>query len=173
MKLGERGFTLVELLIALAIMALVSGAMATATVQVFRCTERNNNRMTAVCQVQNAGYWISRDARRAQGLTSDNLTPPDFLALSWTDESTGDTYQVTYTLEDMSDGGLKKLLRSESVNGGANATVLVARYIEAGSDKTSCEFTDNTLILTVTATVGSGSQVETETRTCRTVPRLG
>jgi len=173
MRLGERGFTTIELVIALTIMAMVSGAMATATFQVFRCTERSSNHMTAVCQVQNAGYWISRDAQRAQGLTTDDLTPPDFLVLSWTDENSGDIYQVTYTLEDMSGGELKKLLRSQSVNGGENATMLVAQYIEAGSDKTSCEFTGNTLILTVTATVGSGSQVETETRTCRAVPRSG
>lgn len=173
MKLGERGFTTIELVIALAIMALVSGAATAATFQVFRCTERNNNHMTAVCQVQNAGYWISRDAQRAQGLITDNLTTPDFLVLSWTDENSGDIYQVTYTLEDMPGGGLKKLLRSQSVNGGANVTMLVAQYIEASLDKTSCEFTDNTLILNVTATVGSGSQIETETRTCWTVPRLG
>ncbi len=58
MKRGERGFTLLELVVAAAIITLASGAAGIATFQVFKGTERNNNYMTAVRQVQNAGYWI-------------------------------------------------------------------------------------------------------------------
>ncbi len=34
--------------------------------------------MTVVRQVQNAGYWLSRDAQMAQSVNADNLTSPDF-----------------------------------------------------------------------------------------------
>jgi len=66
MKLGEKGFTLIELLMVIAIVALIANAAAMSTFQVLRNTEGNRNKMTAVNQVQNAGYWISLDAQRAQ-----------------------------------------------------------------------------------------------------------
>ncbi len=102
MKLGEKGFTYIELIVALAIIALIGSATATTTIQVLRLTVRNNEHMTAVRQVQNAGYWISRDAQMAQSIITDNLTPPDFLVLNWiewdyTDDLT--YHSVTYFFE--------------------------------------------------------------------------
>lgn len=173
MKLGEKGFTYIELIVAITIIVLIGGAAAIATFQVLKGTARNNNYMTAVRQVQNAGYWISRDTLMAQSVTTDNLTLPDFLLLSWTDESSGDVYQVVYTLENMSEGGLQKLLRSQSINGVASSTTFVAQYIAPESAKTKCEFTNGTLTLTVTATVGDGSPARSETRTYQVVPRPG
>ncbi len=167
MKLGEKGFTLVELLVAITIMALASGAAGAAIFQVFRNTQRNNDHMTAVLQVQNAGYWISRDAQMVQSVTTDNL----FLVLSWTEENSGDEYQVTYTLENMPEGGLKKLLRNQSINGGPSTTTLVAQYIDPDPQKTKCEFTNGTLTLTVTSTVSDGSLTQSETRIYKVVPR--
>jgi len=104
MKLGEKGFTYIELIVALAIIALISGATANATFQVLRGTGHNNDHMTAVRQVHNAGYWISRDAQMAQSVTADNLTQPDFLVLNWTEWDYADdpTYHsVTYFFEDL------------------------------------------------------------------------
>ena len=86
MKPGEKGYTYVELLIAITVMALASLAAGAAIFQVFKNTERNNDRITVVCQVQNAGYWISRDAQMALSVsTTDNLSPPDFLGVNWTE----------------------------------------------------------------------------------------
>lgn len=172
MKQGEKGFTFVELIVAISIIALVSGATAAATFQVFRGAEHNNNHMTAVRQVQNAGYWISRDARIAQSMTADNLTPPDFLVLSWTNENS-DEYQVVYTLEDMPESELKELRRTQSINGGGGITTLVAQHIAPDLEKTKCKFTNGILTLTVTATVGDGAPMESETRTYKLAPRSG
>jgi prepilin-type N-terminal cleavage/methylation domain-containing protein len=87
MKQGEKGFAYIELIVALAIITLISSATTTATLQVLKGTGRNNDHVTAVCQVQNVGYRISRDIQMAQSVSADNLTPPDFLILSWTEES--------------------------------------------------------------------------------------
>ncbi len=106
MKLGEKGFTYIELIVALAILALIGSATATATFQVLRVTERNNDHMTVVRQVQNAGYWLSRDAQMAQSVTADNLTSPDFLVLNWTEWDYVDEpiyHSVTYFFEDLTD----------------------------------------------------------------------
>jgi len=175
MKQGERGFSYVDLLVAVAIMAVISWAAAAATFQVFKGTEHNSNHITAVRQVQNAGYWISRDAQMAQTIITENLTSPDFLILSWTEEGSGDTYQVTYTLENMPGSNMKKLLRNQTVNGGGASTTFVAQYIDPDAQKTKCEFdlTTGTLTLTITATVGSGSEAESETRIYRVTPRPG
>ncbi|MFC1862104.1 type II secretion system protein J [Chloroflexota bacterium] len=131
MKLGERGYTYIELLIAITIMALASTAAGAAIFQVLRNTERNNDHMTAVRQVQNAGYWISRDAQMALSVNvTDNMTPPDFLGLNWTEwDDDGDPiyHSVKYSFEALTDG-IGKLKRTYSI-AGASEDTMVAQYI--------------------------------------------
>ncbi len=136
MKQAEKGFTNIELIVAITIMAIVGSAAVAATFQIFRGTERNNDHMIAVRQVQNAGYWISRDAQMAQSVTADNLTLPDFLVLDWTewDEAGEPTYHlVTYFFEDLTDG-TGKLKRNHWSSAGANEQTLLAEYIYYDSD---------------------------------------
>jgi len=131
MKHGERGFTLIELLVAITIMVLVSGAAGAAIFQIFGGTKRNSDHLTVVRQVQNAGYWISRDAQMAQSVTTDNLTLPDFLILSRTEwDAAGDPiyHSARYFFEDLTDG-IGKLKRSHWSSAGANEQTLVAEYI--------------------------------------------
>ena len=173
MKQSEKGFSLIELIIATTIITLVSGAAGIALFQVFKGTERNSNHMTAVRQVQNAGYWISHDTHMAQGIMTDNLTSPHFLILSWTEESSSDNYQVTYTLEDMPEDKLKKLQRNLYINGTGNTTTFVAQHIDPNTEKTKCEFASGKLTLTVTATAGDGPKAGSETRIYEVVPRPG
>jgi len=167
MKLGEKGFTHIELIVALAIIALIGSATATATIQVLRGTERSNDYMTAVRQVQNAGYRISHDAQMAQGITTDNLTLPDFLVLGWTEwDSAGDpTYHsVTYFFEDLTDG-IGKLKRSHWSSAGANEQTLVADciyYNPDDSDNTSSKASYQGPVLNVQLTALSGEMRETK-----------
>jgi len=131
MKLGEKGFTYIELVLAIAIMGLVSTAASAAIFQIFGGTERNNDHITAVGQVHNAGYWISRDSQMAQSVTTDNLTLPDFLILSWTEwDAAGDPvyHSTRYFFEDLTDG-IGKLKRSHWSSAGANEQTLIAKYI--------------------------------------------
>jgi len=167
MKQGEEGFTLIEIVMVIAIIALIAGAATMVTFQLVRGTERSNDHMTAVNQVQNAGYWISRDTQMAKIVTATDLTPPDFLILFWGEEES-DKPQVTYTLEVMPGTELKKLQRRLSINGEPESTTFVAQYIDP--DKTSCNFNGNKLTLTVTAAGGSGSP-KSETRVYEVTPR--
>ena len=131
MNQGEKGFSFIELIIAIGIMALISGAAAIATFQVCKGTDRNNNYITAVHQVQSAGYWISRDTQMAQGVTTANLTSPDFLALSWTewDDNNDPIYHTaTYFFEDLTDW-IGKLKRRHWSSSGANEQTLIATHI--------------------------------------------
>ena len=131
MKRSEKGFTNIELIVALAIMVLIAGAASITTFQVCKGTGRNNDRMTVLSQVQSAGYWISCDAQTAHSVNVDNLTSPDFLILNWTERDYADepTYHTaTYFFQDVTDG-IGRLKRSHWSSAGANEQTLVAEYI--------------------------------------------
>ena len=131
MKCGEKGYTLIELAIAVTIMALVSGAASVAIFQTMKGTEMNNTHMNAVRQVQNAGYWLSRDARMAQSISTDNLSPPDFLVFSWTEwDSVNEEiyHSATYSFEGLADG-IGSLKRTHWSSAGANEQALIAQHI--------------------------------------------
>ena len=170
MKRSERGFTLIELLIVLAIVALIAGAAGAATLQLFASTKRSNDHMTAVRQVQNAGFWISRDAMMADNTTFNNETPANFLVLTWTEwsyEEDKDSiyHSVTYSIEDLPDG-TRKLVRTHWSSAGADEQTLVAEYIyydsEDPENHTDTEATYDSPVLTVQIAASIGEASETK-----------
>jgi len=84
MKGRSGGFTLIELIVATAVVALVAAAASPAIFTVLTGTERNNHRVTALTQVQNAGAQISRDALQATSLAVSGSTGFP-VTLSWGD----------------------------------------------------------------------------------------
>ena len=74
---NQKGLTLVELLIAIAITAVIGTAVATASYQIFKVNVRSTNHQIAVAQVQNATNAINRDAQQAQNVfPMDNNNNP-------------------------------------------------------------------------------------------------
>ncbi len=164
---NQRGIALIELIIAMALSVVIAGATTATILQVINGSNRTNNHMTAVRQVQNAGYWVSHDAQMAQNVVTGNVSDGGFpLILTWTAWD-GSGYQVVYS--ENTTGGLTSLQRSYSVNGSPPDAIFVAQYIDPAT--TSANFTGGELIFTVTATVGAGSQAESETRFYKVVPR--
>jgi prepilin-type N-terminal cleavage/methylation domain-containing protein len=178
---SQKGFTLIELILVIAIGSIIGGSVTMTMFQLITGSARTNNHMVAVRQVQSAGYWVSHDVKMAQETpdTADNLSTPEveFLTVTWSDWGIGGTHQVVYTLVDMpGGGGLKQLVRNHSVNGTTD-TGIIAQFVDWDPDlaltKTSCDFTDGKLTFTVTASVGGGLGKETETRVYEVVPRPG
>ena len=177
---NQLGFTLMELMLAIAISGIITGVITTTIYQVFTGNLRTSNHMTAVRQVQNAGYWVSYDTHMAQsiGIGDDpgTATVEEFLTLTWANWSDNETHQVVYALVDMPSGGLKNLQRSHSVDG-TTGTSIIAQFVDPrekdGKPQTRCEPASGALVLTVTATVGAGSQEQSETRRYEVVPRPG
>jgi len=157
--LNQKGFTLVELVIAIGIASFVVVAAAAVIFQLITVPERNSNYMTAYTEVQNAGFSVSRDAVQAQEITVNGAA---WITIDWIDWE-GDAHEVVYTLEDGS-GGLKELWRDYS-NGVSQETMLVARYIDP--DATNLTWEGNVLTLVITAQVGD----ESATRTYNIEPR--
>lgn len=131
MRLSEKGYTLVELMIAITIMVLASTGASAAIFQIFNTIERNNNRINTVLQVQYAGSYISHDAQMANSISTDNLTLPDFLILHRTEwNASGDPihHTIRYYFEDLTNG-IGKLKRNHWSSTGANEQTLIAEYI--------------------------------------------
>lgn len=87
MTKGERGFTMVELLIATAITGFIFSVLGVAFHHVVTIPEYGNDRVTALQELQNAAYWVNLDGQMARSATGGGalaLTLPDDSAISYT-----------------------------------------------------------------------------------------
>ncbi|MBI4186343.1 MAG: prepilin-type N-terminal cleavage/methylation domain-containing protein [Chloroflexi bacterium] len=160
MKRNERGFALIEVAIAMVIVALTAGVTVTTTFQVFRGMGHSNDYMTAVRQVQSAGYRVSSDAQMAQSVSVNNEAPSDFLLLVWTERSSTDEliyHSIRYFVDNLTDG-VGKLKRSHWSSAGVNEQTLVAEYIYFDPDdpanSTQASLQGTTLTVQLTASFG-------------------
>ncbi len=164
----QGGATLVEIVMAMGVTALIMAAITMSVGQVFRVNRLSSDSMVAIRQAQNAGYWVSRDSEMAQIVRTN--TGGKFLVLEWTDFNNR-RHLVDYTLENAS-GGLKNLLRKydpdyDGVNNEGNA-VVVGRNLDPA--QTVCSYASGTMIFTVVAMAGGGTP---EVRTYEVRPRPG
>jgi prepilin-type N-terminal cleavage/methylation domain-containing protein len=148
----QRGMTLVELIIVIAITGVITAGITVTIFQVFNMNTRTSNHMTAVSQVQHAGKVVSEDILEAQTVCTEGS---DLVTLTWSDWETADAYEIVYTLEE------GRLWRSESINDGDPTLIRVAEYIDP--DGTSCAWDEVERVATfkVTATVGEQSEERT------------
>jgi prepilin-type N-terminal cleavage/methylation domain-containing protein len=147
---GQAGFTMLEVLIAIAIMGIIGAGATTVTGQIFKQTSLTTNNMKAIEQVENAAYWINHDTLMTQSITPN--TGSGFpLTLSWqnTDEHIS---QATYAISG------NALQRTLTVDGVLSQQKAVASNINSDAAKTNCTYASGVLSLQVTATVGTNSQ---------------
>ncbi len=145
---GRRGFTLIEVILALAIISFIGVGVTTSTIQILKQGVRNGYYITASQNTMNAVHWISRDAEMSQ--TVDTNGASGFpLTLSWIDWESSE-YEAVYAIEG------NKLKRSYAVNGGEPSQAVVAEYVNSLPQNTNCAFDSRFLTLQVTTSVGEG-----------------
>jgi prepilin-type N-terminal cleavage/methylation domain-containing protein len=132
----SRGFTLIEMLVVVAILGAIMGAMSLTLNTVFLSYDVGVNQSVAIRQVEQAGYYLSKDVQMAYSV---NTTEP-FVSMYCYTGVTADTIQtVSYTLSN------NQLSRNDGLS-----TTVVARYLD--DTKTSITAGDNnTYIINVTA----------------------
>jgi prepilin-type N-terminal cleavage/methylation domain-containing protein len=152
LKRNQKGFTLVELIIVVALAGIIVVAATTTFHQVLLGTTLSNDRNSAVNQLRNAVHWISRDAQMAQiVVVDDSLEVPKVLEMSWEDWE-GTPHAAYYSLED---GRLERNYDGQMT--------FIAEYIDPVPVNTDFVWDDVDRVLTVTMTARAGDEIETRT----------
>ncbi|MBN1643457.1 MAG: hypothetical protein JW856_01355 [Dehalococcoidales bacterium] len=132
MRNGEKGFNTIELIISIALITIIGLGSYMVTHQTMTINSKGQSKMTVVTQAENAGYWIILDAQMAENITTDDLTSPNFIIISWTDWDVlglNSVYHTsTYYFDDLADG-IGILMRRHWSSAGANETSIVGEYI--------------------------------------------
>lgn len=110
MKRGERGFTLVELVVSLAVAGVVFGGIGMGFYHLVTVPDYGNQKLTALHELENAGHWFTRDGQMAESA----IPTGGKVILGYPHEST-----VIY-----------RLLGSNLVRDAAEDSITLARNIE-------------------------------------------
>ena len=141
----KRGFTLVEVLIGLALTGLVVTSLAAAFFALTWLPGRPQDTLTALSDLEQVRAWLTRDAAMAESYTP--LSSPSYGRLDWTSrtEASPTTYAVTYYY---GGGGL---WRQEVVGGVGQDPQSIARNIAQQGDVVFA-YSPGTLSLVVSVT---------------------
>jgi prepilin-type N-terminal cleavage/methylation domain-containing protein len=155
---GQKGFTLIELVVAISITAVIGSSIMMAISQILSVSITSKNRMVAVKQIENALYYINQDAQMASSITP---TGNDFpLVMTWNEwnvaenDLTGPLHQITYSINTENE------LERVETKGGSSTTRTVAKYI---SDTSNCSYSANMTTVNLTSSIG-GYKPVSETR---------
>jgi hypothetical protein len=161
----------VEVLIAIAITAIIGSGFVMIITQVFSISISDSNHMKALKQVENALHWINRDVQMAQDISQ--TIPGQFpVTLSWKeyidDASPLNDIIVIYQINPATG----ELTRSESKNSGNTSVFLIASNIIVNGDLTTFEYDPviRACNIRITAQV-EGLKTASETREMNTMLR--
>jgi len=150
---ANAGFTLVELLVSLSILALVTGMLVMIVYQVMTVPRWGNSELNVTADLRNTGLWLLRDAN--QSWKFDPGADPVYGTFTMT-QTTGSTATVQYFYED---GQLKRTSQA----GVDTRTHTVAHRIANGGDVVFAPAAGSVTV-DVTATSGTGSSQVSSTQ---------
>lgn len=151
----QKGFTLIEIMVTLAVGGVLLIGAVTSIFQVTTFTSRSNDQIVALTDVDHAAMWLRQDLQMAQSTTLPDgyPVPQNSVTLGWTDYTSFVTAEET-----RNHTSAYALSGTELVRTYDNTPRIVGRHI------TSIEFTQNGSIVSVVITAtGPGAQQRSET----------
>jgi prepilin-type N-terminal cleavage/methylation domain-containing protein len=133
---GQKGLTILELIVGIAVIGIISAAVTMAIFQTFTGSTRNSNHMIVVRQVQEAGYWVSFYTYASQNMTitGDAGFP---LILRWVDFEYGYNHEVKFSLNN---SGLRGTYSVDNVTDPVKTgKIPVFSSINPDKTKTNCQ----------------------------------
>jgi len=139
LKKGEKGLTLLELIIAIAITSLITGGVATIVYQIYTVSARSSNHMVAVRQVQEAGYWLSTYAYTSQNTTITGVSGFP-LVLKWIDFNENAYQKIEFILNSSGLSG-NYYVSNDNINYVLNSTKTdkIRVFASINVTKTTCQ----------------------------------
>jgi len=101
---GQKGMTMVELLVAIAVTGIIVVFLGTAIYQIITVSEYGNDRLTAMHELQNSAHWFKLDGQKA---VTASVNGELLLTLS---ETTSITYSLSGTELRRTSGGSQMTL---------------------------------------------------------------
>lgn len=139
----QKGFTLIEILVAMAVGGMLLTGIVSSIFQIVTGTKQINEESVAIADIENATHWLTRDIVMGQGTTlvDDAPLPVSQMTITWTDytswaqQEPSASHSVTYTYSGT------ELQRDYD-----NVVTTVGRHL------TNVEFSLNGKLVTVTLT---------------------
>ena len=155
----QRGFTLIEILIAVTVSTMLMGALGSVFVQLLVVPKQQSDQLAAVNDLRLALDFIQYDGVQATGFTDQ--TDPYYGYFLWQNYSSGDNYKITYRYDN------SRLMRDEAINGTQQSSLAIAFHVADYESITFANSGNKTLTVTMTismTTVMGKDIVETDTR---------
>jgi len=139
----QNGMGMIEVIASLAIAGLLMTGATAFVFNTMTVTGNTQNRMHAIMQVENAGYWISRDIQMSDNFTlGENAGFP--MQVMWRDIDQNE-YEVTYSLNQT--GIVRSLIKNEE----SPVQNLIAQNINTSASLTNLNSSDGLLVLNITS----------------------
>jgi prepilin-type N-terminal cleavage/methylation domain-containing protein len=160
LRRNQAGFSLIEVIAAVAITSVLALGASVSSGQLLNQTSRDSDITAASRYATNALYWMSRDALMSQNITGEAGFPAtSVLSLKWTSWD-NTAYSANYTVTNGT------LYRTYS-DGASVTTAMIAPYINTGANMTSCTYSGGDITIKVTSSVGEGAHTVNITKTRR------
>jgi prepilin-type N-terminal cleavage/methylation domain-containing protein len=167
----QKGFTLIELIVALGIAGILGAGIAATTVSIGNTNDRNVSRVMAIKEVENAIHFLNRDIQQAQKVEINGTGY--WIRLTWTSWDNNTLNQVVYNVDN------ETLIR-QYFGSDPSSNKEIARYITEHSaarpNPTPTPTTlpsEKTWTISITSEYTSGFRTASETRLIKVVPRTG
>lgn len=148
----QKGASLVEMLVVIAISTMVIGIITTSLVQFMLVTNWGNDQLLVTSDLQVAGLWLGRDIPESSSFTPDTINPNRYGTFSWLDEN-GILHEYTYSYDPSSGDLIREYLQ----DGSTQSTLGAARNIADPGD-VNISLSGDLVTVEITSTSGDVSE---------------